>query len=197
VLSAHTFQALESCRHAGEGLPCCLVTSSGSSGAANGRAGEEYQGKSRYKVRVNPLLHAIYLSIQGDCAGGDVPLGAVPALSWWGEVSLGGILINHPAIYPSIYLSIDLSIYLSIDLYICIYGCISMQRYWSSLLRYCPRDSVFVGCQSSSSSNDAQVKLMRQVAEVVAGQERLGHSTIHLFIYLSIYPSTHLSIFRG
>ena len=114
MLSAHTFQALESCRHAGEGLPCCLVTSSGSSGAANGRAGEEYQGKSRYKVRVNPLLHAIYLSIQGDCAGGDVPLGAVPALSWWGEVSLGGILINHPAIYPSIYLSIDLSIYLSI-----------------------------------------------------------------------------------
>jgi len=27
------------------------------------------------------------------CAGGGVPLGAVPALSWWGEVSLGG---THP-----------------------------------------------------------------------------------------------------
>jgi len=33
------------------------------------------------------------------------------------------------------------------------YGCISMQRYWSSLLRYCPRDSVFVGCRSSSTYN--------------------------------------------
>jgi len=29
----------------------------------------------------------------GGCAGGGVPLGAVPALSWCGEVSLGGILI--------------------------------------------------------------------------------------------------------
>ena len=28
-----------------------------------------------------------------------------------------------------------------------------MQRYWSSLLRYCPRDSVFVGCRSSSTSD--------------------------------------------
>jgi len=27
----------------------------------------------------------------GDCAGGNVPLGAVPALSWCKEVSLGGI----------------------------------------------------------------------------------------------------------
>ena len=32
-------------------------------------------------------------------------------------------------------------------------GCISVQRYWSSLLRYCPRDSVFVGDRSSSPSN--------------------------------------------
>ena len=30
---------------------------------------------------------------KGGCAGGGVPLGAVPALSWCGEVSLGGILI--------------------------------------------------------------------------------------------------------
>jgi len=45
---AHTFQALESCWHAKEGLPCYLVTSCGSSGAANGRAGEEYQVKARY-----------------------------------------------------------------------------------------------------------------------------------------------------
>jgi len=29
----------------------------------------------------------------GGCAGGGVPLGAVPALSWCGEVSLGGIHI--------------------------------------------------------------------------------------------------------
>jgi len=27
-------------------------------------------------------------------------------------------------------------------------GCISMQRYWSSLLRYCPGDSVLVGCRT-------------------------------------------------
>jgi len=32
----------------------------------------------------------------GGCAGGGVPLGVVPALSWCGEVSLEGILIiNH------------------------------------------------------------------------------------------------------
>jgi len=50
------FRALESCRHAGAGLPCCPVTSSGTSGAANGRAGEEYQNKARYQVRANPML---------------------------------------------------------------------------------------------------------------------------------------------
>jgi len=27
----------------------------------------------------------------GGCAGGDVPLGAVPVLSWCGEVTLGGL----------------------------------------------------------------------------------------------------------
>jgi len=53
---AHTFRALESCWHAGEGLPCCPVTSRGSSGAAKGRAGEEYQVRARYQVRANPLL---------------------------------------------------------------------------------------------------------------------------------------------
>ena len=37
-------------------LPCCPVTSSGASGAATGRAGEEYQVKARYQVRANPLL---------------------------------------------------------------------------------------------------------------------------------------------
>jgi len=34
----------------------------------------------------------------GGCAGGGVPLGAVPALSWCGEVSLGGkhiIIVTH------------------------------------------------------------------------------------------------------
>jgi len=55
-LPAHAFRALESCRHAGKGLPCCPVTSSGSSGAANGRAGEEYQAKARYQIRANALL---------------------------------------------------------------------------------------------------------------------------------------------
>jgi len=30
----------------------------------------------------------------GGCAGGGVPLGAVPALSWCGEVCLGGIHIS-------------------------------------------------------------------------------------------------------
>jgi len=33
------------------------------------------------------------------CAGGGVPLGAVLVLSWCGEVSLGGILINHTTRY--------------------------------------------------------------------------------------------------
>jgi len=55
-LSAHAFQALDISRHAGEGLPCCPVMSSGSSSAVNGRAGEEYQVKARYQVRANPLL---------------------------------------------------------------------------------------------------------------------------------------------
>jgi len=40
---ANPLLALESCPHAGEGLPCCPITSSGTSGAANGRAGEQYQ----------------------------------------------------------------------------------------------------------------------------------------------------------
>jgi len=53
---AQTFRAQESCWHAGEGFPFCQVTSCGSSGAANGRAGEEYQVRARYQVRANPLL---------------------------------------------------------------------------------------------------------------------------------------------
>ena len=40
----------------------------------------------------------------GGSAGGGVPLGAVPALSWRGEVSLGGILIiicfDSPRVNP-------------------------------------------------------------------------------------------------
>jgi len=54
---AHTFRALESCWHAGDGLPCCPVTSCGWSAAANGRADEEYQVRARYQVRANLLLH--------------------------------------------------------------------------------------------------------------------------------------------
>jgi len=38
------------------GLPCCPVTSSGTSGPSNGRAGEQYQVKARYQVRANALL---------------------------------------------------------------------------------------------------------------------------------------------
>ena len=38
------------------GLPCCPVTSCGSSGAANGRADEKCQVRARYQVRANPLL---------------------------------------------------------------------------------------------------------------------------------------------
>jgi len=53
---AHTFRALERCWYAGEGLPCCPVMSCGSSGAANGRADEEYQVRARYQVRASPLL---------------------------------------------------------------------------------------------------------------------------------------------
>jgi len=56
---AHTLRALESCWHAREGLPCCPVTSRGSSGASNGRAGEEYQVRARYQVRANPLLPSL------------------------------------------------------------------------------------------------------------------------------------------
>jgi len=52
------FRALESCRQARGGLLCCLVTSSGTSSAANGRAGEEYQVRARYHVRANALLIA-------------------------------------------------------------------------------------------------------------------------------------------
>jgi len=55
-LPAHTFRALESCWHAGEGLPYCPATSRGSSGAANDRPGEEYQVRERYQIRANALL---------------------------------------------------------------------------------------------------------------------------------------------
>jgi len=54
---AHAFRALESCWHAGESLPYCPVTGRGSSCAANGRAGEEYQVKARYQIRANTFLH--------------------------------------------------------------------------------------------------------------------------------------------
>ena len=40
----------------------------------------------------------------GGCAGGGVPLGAVPALSWCGEVSLGGkhiIILNPPLVFSA------------------------------------------------------------------------------------------------
>jgi len=40
----------------GGGLPYCPVTSRGSSGAPNDRAGEEYQVRARYQIRANALL---------------------------------------------------------------------------------------------------------------------------------------------
>ena len=54
---AHTCRALESCRHAGEGLPYSPVTSRGSSGAANDCSGEEYQVNARYQIRASALPH--------------------------------------------------------------------------------------------------------------------------------------------
>jgi len=39
--------------------PCCPVTSSGTSSAADGRAGEQYQVKARYQVRANALLWGV------------------------------------------------------------------------------------------------------------------------------------------
>jgi len=66
---AHTFRALESCWHAGEGLPYCPVTSRGSSGAANDRAGEEYQVRARYQIRANALL-LIYVAPLSHPVGG-------------------------------------------------------------------------------------------------------------------------------
>jgi len=61
-ITAHTHSKGFALTHAGEGLPCCPVPSSATSGAANGRAGEEYQVKARYQVRANPLLH-MYICI--------------------------------------------------------------------------------------------------------------------------------------
>jgi len=40
----------------GGGLPCCPVTSSGTSGAANARAGEQYQVTAQHQVKANALL---------------------------------------------------------------------------------------------------------------------------------------------
>jgi len=37
----------------------------------------------------------------GGCAGGGVPLGAVPVLSWCGEVSLGGKQSSSVLIIPA------------------------------------------------------------------------------------------------
>jgi len=59
-LSVHAFLALKSCWHLGEGTPCCRIASSGPCGAANGRAGEEYQVRARYQVRANPLVVCVY-----------------------------------------------------------------------------------------------------------------------------------------
>ena len=55
--------ALESCRHAGEGLPSCPVMRSGSSGAANANvcAGEQYQ----VRVRVNPYFVLNKIQVTG------------------------------------------------------------------------------------------------------------------------------------
>jgi len=38
----------------------------------------------------------------GGCAGCSVPLGAVPVLSWCGEVSLQGIQSSSPAAHPMV-----------------------------------------------------------------------------------------------
>jgi len=41
----------------------------------------------------------------GGCAGGGVPLGAVLALSWCGEVALGGKHHHHRSVYAIHYAS--------------------------------------------------------------------------------------------
>jgi len=43
----------------GGGLPSCPAPSRGTTGAANGRAGEQYQVKVQYEVRANTLLSVV------------------------------------------------------------------------------------------------------------------------------------------
>jgi len=102
--SAHAFGALDSCRHAGEGLPCCPVTSSRASGAANGRAGEEYQVKARYQVRANPLLWTNQPAVPfgGEHSQFEWGWRAVglcsPCLWWWGRLCRWGLCPRCPGV---------------------------------------------------------------------------------------------------
>ena len=94
------------------------------------------------------------------------------------------------------------------------YGGISMQRYWSSLLRYCPRDSVSVGCRSSSSSNWSQSTgilgiplpaLLSNIslyldaafyrccpAQRSTGEERIPHALLLIYINKRRWPNALL-----
>ena len=52
------------------------------------------------KTPVNDAL--VELGQPGVCTGGGVPLGAVPALSWCGDVSLGGLLMIINSYKPGV-----------------------------------------------------------------------------------------------
>jgi len=65
-----------------------------------------------------------------------------------------------------------------------------MQRYWSSLLRYCSRDSVFVGCRTSWSH--LWPKHFNHGGLVCTRLVRPINNTIYV---VSFYPSLPLSIY--
>ena len=53
-----------------------------------------------------------------------------------------------------------------------------MQRYWSSL-RYCPRDTVLVGCRSSSTSNSCIPRPRRTIPALLSNIDRSTGCSIH------------------
>jgi len=64
--------------------------------------------------------------------------------------TFGDLLFDAASICPCLYIYMYMHVYgiVRTCLRMDVCGCISMQRYWSCLARYCPRDSVF--CWSAS-----------------------------------------------